>query len=96
MGELRPPAREDPDRGARRAVAQGPPPEDPEVRRLAASRDLVIVPMPADVEGFAARLYATLHALDQRQLDRIIVDRPPDDEVWRAVRDRLTRAAVRT
>jgi len=70
--------------------------DDPDVRRLAASRDLVIVPMPADVEGFAARLYATLHALDQRQLDRIVVDRPPDDEEWRAVRDRLTRAAVRT
>jgi len=69
--------------------------DDPDVRRLAASRDLVIVPMPADVEGFAARLYATLHALDQRQLDRIVVDRPPDDEAWRGVRDRLTRAAVR-
>jgi hypothetical protein len=70
--------------------------EEPDVRRLASSRDLVIVPMPADVEGFAARLYATLHALDQRQLDRIVVDRPPDDEEWRAVRDRLTRAAVRS
>jgi len=67
--------------------------DDPEVRRLAAaSRDLVIVPMPADAEGFAARLYATLHALDQRQLDRIVVDEPPDTEAWRAVRDRLSRA----
>ncbi|MBU6309395.1 MAG: threonylcarbamoyl-AMP synthase [Planctomycetes bacterium] len=68
--------------------------DDPEVRRLAASRDLLIVPMPADAAGFAARLYATLHALDQRQLDRIVVDEPPDTEEWRAVRDRLTRAAV--
>lgn len=69
-------------------------PDDPEVRRLAASRDLVIVPMPADATGFAARLYATLHALDQRQLDRIVVDEPPDTEEWRAVRDRLSRAAA--
>lgn len=69
--------------------------DDPEVRRLAASRDLLIVPMPADAAGFAARLYATLHALDQRQLDRIVVDEPPDSEEWRAVRDRLIRAAAR-
>lgn len=70
--------------------------DDPEVRRLAASRDLLIVPMPADAEGFAARLYATLHALDQRHLDRIVVDEPPDTDEWRAVRDRLTRAVVTT
>jgi L-threonylcarbamoyladenylate synthase len=70
--------------------------DDPDVRRLAASsRDLLIVPMPADAEGYAARLYATLHALDQRQLDRIVVDAPPDIEEWRAVRDRLSRAASR-
>ena len=69
--------------------------EDPEVRRLAASRDLVVVPMPADAAGFAARLYATLHALDQRQLDRIVIEQPPDTEDWRAVHDRLSRAASR-
>jgi L-threonylcarbamoyladenylate synthase len=70
--------------------------DDPDVRRLAASsRDLLIVPMPGDAEGYAVRLYATLHALDQRQLDRIVVDEPPDAEAWRAVRDRLSRAASR-
>lgn len=70
---------------------------DAEVRRLAtSSRELVIVPMPADADGFAARLYATLHALDQRQLDRIVVDEPPDADEWRAVRDRLQRAASRS
>ncbi len=65
---------------------------DPEIRALAASRDLVIVPMPADPDAFAAQFYATLHALDQRGLDRIVVDAPPDTEPWRAVRDRLARA----
>ena len=66
---------------------------EPEVRALAASRDLVIVPMPDDPGEFAARLYATLHALDQRGLDVIVAEPPGDDEAWRAVRDRLTRAA---
>jgi L-threonylcarbamoyladenylate synthase len=71
-------------------------PEDPAVRSLAASRDLVIVPMPDAADEFAARLYATLHALDQRALDRIVIDAPPETDAWRAVRDRLGRAADRT
>lgn len=68
--------------------------DDADLRRLAASKELLIIPMPGDAEGFASRLYATLHALDQRQLDRIVVDEPPDSEAWRAVRDRLFRAAT--
>jgi L-threonylcarbamoyladenylate synthase len=68
---------------------------DPTVRELATThRDLVIVPMPNDPRAYAAALYATLHALDQRGLDRIVVDEPPDTEAWHAVRDRLTRAAT--
>jgi len=66
---------------------------DPAVRALAANRDLVIVPMPDDPAGFAAAIYAALHALDQRGLDRIVVDEPPAAEEWLAVRDRLRRAA---
>lgn len=67
--------------------------EDPEVRALAASRELLVVPMPADPAAFAASLYATLHAIDRRSLDAIVVDAPPDTESWRAVNDRLGRAA---
>lgn len=62
-------------------------------RSLAGSRDLVAVPMPASPAAYARQLYATLHALDQRQLDRIVADPPPVDEAWRAVSDRLSRAA---
>ncbi len=62
-------------------------------RGLAASRELVAVPMPPEPEAYARQFYATLHALDQRQLDRIVVDSPPDDTAWAAIRDRLTRAA---
>lgn len=69
-------------------------PDDATVRGLAASRDLVVVPMPADPATFAACLYATLHALDQRGLDAIICDRPPAGEPWRAIHDRLSRAAT--
>jgi L-threonylcarbamoyladenylate synthase len=67
---------------------------DPAVRSLASCREAVIVPMPDDPDGFASLLYATLHALDQRGLDRIVVEAPPDGESWRAVRDRLERASV--
>jgi len=62
-------------------------------RRLAASGELVAVPMPDDPAGYARCLYATLHALDARQLDRIVADPPPATDAWRAVRDRLSRAA---
>ncbi len=65
----------------------------PAVRSLAASRDLVIVPMPDDPHGFAAALYAALHALDRRDLDRIVVDEPPAGEEWQAINDRLRRAS---
>jgi len=67
---------------------------DPTVRPLAAGGDLVIVPMPAEPAAFAAALYATLHALDRRGLDRIVVDEPPATEDWLAIRDRLGRAAA--
>jgi L-threonylcarbamoyladenylate synthase len=70
-------------------------PEAPETRRLALSRDLLVIPMPADPEAFAAQLYATLHALDKRELTTIVVDEPPTGDTWRAIRDRLTRAATR-
>lgn len=68
-------------------------PTEPSVRSLAASHDLVVVPMPDDPAAFAAAVYATLHALDHRDLDRIICDPLPSTEAWHAVHDRLSRAA---
>jgi len=67
--------------------------DDPRVRSLASSRALLVVPMPSDPAAFATSLYATLHAIDRRSLDRIIIDAPPDTDAWRAVTDRLSRAA---
>ena len=62
-------------------------------RLLAASHNLVVVPMPLEPVFFARQLYAMLHALDQRGLDVIVVDTPPLTEAWRAIHDRLSRAA---
>lgn len=54
----------------------------------------VVINMPTDAVTYAARLYAALHELDAADLDVIIVSLPPQGETWRAVRDRLTRAAA--
>jgi L-threonylcarbamoyladenylate synthase len=52
------------------------------------------LPLGDDPTAAAARLYADLHALDAGDFDRIIVPLPPDEDEWRAVRDRLQRAAA--
>lgn len=51
-------------------------------------------PLPADPLGYARLLYATLHAADQRDTALIVVEPPPADPAWKAVADRLRRAAV--
>jgi L-threonylcarbamoyladenylate synthase len=68
--------------------------DDPATRALAARREILVVPMPADPTAYARMLYATLHALDHRDLDAIVVERPPPTEPWKAIRDRLVRAAT--
>ena len=65
-----------------------------DVAALAASPSLVVIPMPEDPAGYARSLYATLHALDQRGLDHLVVDTVPTDSDWAAVHDRLERAAT--
>ena len=52
------------------------------------------VRMPASSKEYAARLYATLHQLDQENLPWIAVEMPPDTPAWAAIRDRLKRAAA--
>jgi L-threonylcarbamoyladenylate synthase len=51
-----------------------------------------VISLPAEPPGYAAGLYAALHALDELGLDRIVVGLPPDTGPWLAVRDRLRRA----
>ncbi len=47
-----------------------------------------------DVKGYAQELYAALRSMDALGCDRILVARPPADDTWRAVADRLRRAAA--
>lgn len=49
---------------------------------------------PIDATGYAHDLYARLRVLDAGGFERIVVEMPPDDPAWAAVRDRLTRAAA--
>ena len=50
--------------------------------------------LPADAAGFGRCLYATLRDLDALAAPQIFVEAPPEEEVWAAVRDRLSRAAA--
>ncbi len=49
---------------------------------------------PADPAGYAHDLYANLRTLDAAQADEILIEAPPADPAWLAIRDRLTRAAA--
>ena len=49
--------------------------------------------LPAEAVAYAARLYDTLHALDDAGCREVLVERPPEGAEWDGVRDRLTRAA---
>lgn len=50
--------------------------------------------LPAEAEGYARAIYATLRALDAMQLDAIVVECPPGGAEWAAITDRLRRAAA--
>ncbi|MBE7522943.1 MAG: threonylcarbamoyl-AMP synthase [Burkholderiales bacterium] len=50
---------------------------------------------PGDVDGYARDLYANLRALDAAGADAILIEAPPLDAAWLAVRDRLARATHR-
>ena len=52
------------------------------------------VEMPADAEGYAARLYAALHEMDRAGVEVVWIERVPDAPAWDGVRDRLRRAAA--
>lgn len=51
------------------------------------------VRLPADPAGYAHDLYATLRQLDQPGIDLILIESPAIADAWRAVNDRLGRAA---
>jgi len=52
-----------------------------------------VVPMPPDPAGYARRLYAALHELDELGCSAVVVEAVPGGPEWEGVRDRLRRAA---
>jgi len=50
--------------------------------------------MPRDAGAYARRLYAALRELDASGCAQILVEDPPDEPAWLAVRDRLKRAST--
>jgi L-threonylcarbamoyladenylate synthase len=65
----------------------------------AAGRDrgdarVVVVRLPEDPRGYAQALYATLHDLDARGVDAIVVEAVPEGDAWAAIADRLRRASA--
>jgi len=61
--------------------------------KLAGSRAFAVHVLSDDPEHFASGLFAALHDLDDRNCDVILVEEPPSDDAWIAVRDRLGRAS---
>jgi L-threonylcarbamoyladenylate synthase len=52
------------------------------------------VQMPLESAGYAAQLYGALHEADRSAAEYIVLELPPDEEEWLAVRDRLRRGAT--
>lgn len=50
--------------------------------------------LPDDPADYARGLYAALRTLDALGAERILIQRPPDDPAWAAIRDRLERATA--
>ncbi len=48
--------------------------------------------MPTVPEGYAARIYAALHEMDEFGVDHIVAELPPNTDDWVGVLDRLKRA----
>lgn len=64
----------------------------PEPLRLRAN--LHWVQVAEDPKAYAHSLYSALRALDQLNLDRLLVELPPNEPNWLAVLDRLKRSAA--
>jgi L-threonylcarbamoyladenylate synthase len=65
---------------------------DGDTASLAAYVGVPFEALPDDPAAYARKLYALLHELDQKGLDQILIEMPPADGRWTAIRDRLRRA----
>jgi L-threonylcarbamoyladenylate synthase len=53
-----------------------------------------VLQLPSEAEQYEPALYSALRDLDALGLDSILVERPPEQEAWMAVNDRLSKATV--
>lgn len=51
--------------------------------------------MPDNKEQYAKNLYGALHDIDNMDIERIFVERPPDFIEWSDINDRLVKASVK-
>ena len=58
------------------------------------SPNITQLTLPEQPDSYAQGLYAALRQLDELQLDILLIERPPLIEAWRAVNDRLNKAAT--
>jgi L-threonylcarbamoyladenylate synthase len=58
--------------------------------------DGVWLTLPSDPKAYAYRLYAVLRELDDLGLESILIEHVPDTPEWLAVRDRLSRATIKS
>ncbi|MFN7087480.1 MAG: L-threonylcarbamoyladenylate synthase [Burkholderiales bacterium] len=56
--------------------------------------DLTWIAAAADAQGYAHDLYSNLRKLDAAGCDVMLVEEPPRDAAWAAIRDRLLRAVM--
>ena len=63
----------------------------PELSGLVCSH---LLRLPDQAEDYEAALYGALRELDKLQMHSILVERPPEQEAWTAVNDRLGKATV--
>jgi len=66
---------------------------DDEAKLLVAIHGATLLELPDDPDAAAHELYARLHSLDEKKTRIIVIRNPPENEAWRAIRDRIQRAS---
>ncbi|MEI7797100.1 MAG: L-threonylcarbamoyladenylate synthase [Methylococcaceae bacterium] len=59
---------------------------------ISSTENRTVISLPTDSTIYAQNLYAKLRELDALKLDLILVEQPPQSEMWAAINDRLSKA----
>lgn len=63
------------------------------ISRAAESWPIERIAMPPEAAAYARQLYASLRQADDSGVKTILIEMPPDESAWQAIRDRLLRAS---